>query len=97
MFKQCNVWFFAELGSSTGKMYRMACVSEASAEHRLGADYVSMLTACAAYLWLQPSFLHRLVCQLEENMGQLESDLAKAHAPQSQLNQLLRTPFEQPQ
>ncbi|KAK9915291.1 hypothetical protein WJX75_007180 [Coccomyxa subellipsoidea] len=69
-----------ELGIRTETLYQMACVGEASAEHRLGADYVAVLTACAAHLWLQPSFLHRLVCQLELNMGKLESDLAMSDA-----------------
>lgn len=71
---------FAELGIRTETLYQMACLGEASAEHRLGADYVAVLTACAAHLWLQPSFLHRLVCQLELNMGKLESDLAMSDA-----------------
>ncbi len=67
---------FGGSGSEAGTLYRMACVTDASTEHRLGADYVAVLTACAAHLWLQPSFLHRLVCQLEMNMGKLEADLA---------------------
>ncbi|BDA43636.1 probable TATA box-binding protein-associated factor RNA polymerase [Coccomyxa sp. Obi] len=67
-----------ELGESSCEaetLYRMACVTNASTEHRLGPDYVAVLTACAAHLWLQPSFLHRLVCQLEMNMGKLEADV----------------------
>ncbi|CAL8468416.1 g7956 [Coccomyxa elongata] len=67
---------FGGSGCEAGTSYRMACVTDASTEHRLGADYVAVLTACAAHLWLQPSFLHRLVCQLEMNMGKLEADLA---------------------
>lgn len=58
----------------------MSCVTEASPEHRLGPDYVAVLTACAAHLWLQPSFLHRLVCQLETSMGRLEANAAKVSA-----------------
>ena len=74
----CFDWLaeLSEIGSEAETLYRMACVTDASTEHRLGADYVAVLTACAAHVWLQPSFLHRLVCQLEMNMGKLESDLA---------------------
>lgn len=54
--------------------YRMATITEISQQHLLGPDYVAVLTVCAAYLWLQPTFLHRVVCQLEELIGRLELD-----------------------
>lgn len=77
--RACAVSCIAELGESgceAETLYRMSCVTDASTEHRLGPDYVAVLTACAAHLWLQPSFLHRLVCQLEMNIGKLEADVA---------------------
>lgn len=52
--------------------YRMATITEISQQQLLGADYVAVLTACAAYLWLQPTFLHRTVCQVEGVVGRLE-------------------------
>jgi hypothetical protein len=56
----------------------MATLSEATQQQLLGPDYVAVLTACAAYLWLRPGFLHRVVCRMEESMGKLELDAASA-------------------
>ncbi len=47
---------------------------------RLGPDYAALLAACAAYLWLQPDFLHRLVARTESIM--LSSEQVSQHALQ---------------
>lgn len=41
-------------------------------------DYVSVLTACAAWLWVKPMLLHAHVCQLEEQMSAAEAGMAKS-------------------
>ena len=59
----------------------LACISETAPRQLMGADYAAVLTACAAHLWLQPHFLHRLVCQIETGMAKLEADTAAEEIP----------------
>ena len=61
------------MGDSSDRQYtlhRQAHVSLPTAAH---PDYVSVLTACAAYLWIKPMVLHGYVCQLEEQMVAAEA------------------------
>ena len=37
--------------------------------------YACVLLLCACYLWLQPFFLHRVVCQLELDIARAEINL----------------------
>ena len=57
---------------AASQSYRIASKSESAPVQRLGPDYAAVLAACAAYLWLQPDFLHRLVARTESVMLSLE-------------------------
>ena len=57
--------------------YRLASRSEAAPVQHLGPDYAAVLAACAAYLWVQPGFLHKLVVRAELSMSEREREVAE--------------------
>ena len=73
---------FAELGQGsplagegTASPYRMAARSGSAAVQQLGPEYAAVLAACAACIWVQPSYLHKLVIRAETTMVNLEAEV----------------------
>ena len=56
----------------------MASKGETALEQHLGPDYAAVLAACAAYLWLQPDNLHKVVARIESNILLLEKTANEA-------------------
>ena len=61
-------------------MYKMHKQPHARLPLKAAPDYVSVLTASAAHLWIKPMQLHLCVCTLEEQMADAEAALAAEQA-----------------
>ena len=58
------------------RMYTLHKQAHASLPLAVHPDYMSVLTACAAHLWIKPQHLHSYVCRVEEQVAATETALA---------------------
>ena len=63
---------------SSRRSYRLSGLRDPAGLYCTGTDYAAVMTALAAHLWLQPTFLHRAVISMESAMKGLECTVEDA-------------------
>lgn len=62
---------------SAERLYQLHHQAHSNLPLDVHPDYMSVLTACAALLWVKPALLHTHVCQLEQQMVKAEASLSR--------------------